>query len=154
MAVITKGGPEDNFDLENSHAVPALIRKAHEAKISAAKSLTMWGSGKPYREFLHVDSCADGMVYLMKHYDDYEHINVGYGDDFSIDDLAKLICKIVGFKGEIMHDTSPAGGTQRKLMSSAKMRALGWKPAISLENGLRLTYQWVLGHNATATPGA
>lgn len=147
-------GPEDNFDLENSHAVPALIRKAHEATISAAKSLTVWGSGKPYREFLHVDDCADGLVYLMKHYDDYEHVNIGYGDDLSIDDLAKLICKIVGFKGEIMHDTSRADGTPRKLMSSAKLRALGWEPAIPLETGLRLTYQWFLEHNAAATPGA
>lgn len=137
-------GPGDNFHLENSHVVPALIRKAHEAKLSGATSMTVWGTGKPRREFLHVDDCADGVVHLMKCYDGESHINVGFGDDVEIGELARLVCKVVGFSGELIYDTSRADGTPRKLMSSARLRDMGWKPSISLEEGLAATYQWFL----------
>ena len=139
-------GPGDNFHPENSHVVPGLMRKAHEAKLSSAKSLAIWGTGTPRREFLHVDDCADGVVHLMNHYDGDSHINVGSGSDIEIGSLAKLICEVVGFTGELLYDTSRPDGTPRKLMSSAKLQAMGWKPRIGLEDGLRITYQWFLDH--------
>jgi GDP-L-fucose synthase len=138
-------GPGDNFDLANSHVVPALMRKAHEAKLSGSTSIQIWGTGTPRREFLHVDDCADGVVHLMKCYDGYEHINVGFDADLQIGELAQMICKVVGFEGELVFDPSRPDGTPRKLMSSARLRAMGWKPAISLEEGLAATYQWFLG---------
>ncbi len=139
-------GPGDNFHPENSHVVPGLMRKAHEAKLSGAKSLAIWGTGTPRREFLHVDDCADAVVHLMNHYDGDSHINVGSGGDIEIGALAKLICEVVGFTGELLYDTSRPDGTPRKLMSSAKLQAMGWKPRISLEDGLRSTYQWFRDH--------
>jgi GDP-L-fucose synthase len=141
-------GPGDNFDLNSSHVMPALIRKAHEAKVSGAKSITVWGTGKPLREFLHVDDCADACVHLMQVYSDAEHVNVGSGEDLSILELTKLVCEVVGFKGEIVHDLSKPDGTPRKLMSAEKIRGLGWKPNISLQGGLRTTYAWFLSHVA------
>ena len=143
-------GPGDNYDLETSHVVPALIRKAHEAKTAGATSLVIWGSGSPQREFLHVDDCADALVHIMRSYSDAEHINVGSGSDISIADLAELICRIVGFKGDVIHDTSKPDGTPRKLMDSSKLLALGWKPQISLEEGLASTYQAYLASRAAA----
>lgn len=146
-------GPGDNFDLNNSHVVPALIRKAHEAKRSNAGSISIWGTGTPLREFLHVDDCADGIVHLMKHYDDYDHINVGSGEDLSIRDLAKAICNVVGFRGELVFDTSRPDGTPRKLMSSARLRAMGWNPTISLDEGLKSTYQWFINQESGLPQG-
>ena len=142
-------GPGDNFDLNSSHVMPALIRKAHEAKVSGAKSITMWGTGKPLREFLHVDDCADACVHLMKVYSDFEHVNVGSGEDLSILELTKRVCEVVGFEGEIVHDLSKPDGTPRKLMSAEKIRGLGWKPRIRLRDGVRATYEaFLLGETA------
>jgi GDP-L-fucose synthase len=143
-------GPGDNYDLQTSHVVPALIRKAHEAKTVGATSLVIWGSGSPRREFLHVDDCADALLHIMKWYSDAEHINVGSGDDMSIADLAKLICRIVGFKGDVVHDISKPDGTPRKLMDSSKLRVLGWEARISVEEGLASTYQAYLASRAAA----
>jgi GDP-L-fucose synthase len=140
-------GQGDNFDLTSSHVIPALMRKAHEAKLLAAKDLTIWGSGKPLREFLHVDDCASACLYLMKTYSRDEHVNVGSGEELTIADLARLVAQIVGFKGEIACDTSKPDGTPRKLMDSARLRALGWQPAIALEQGLADTYRWYLAHS-------
>jgi GDP-L-fucose synthase len=134
-------GPGDNYDLQTSHVIPAMIRKAHEAKTSGASSLVVWGSGAPRREFLHVDDCADALVQIMKVYSDTEHINVGSGEDISIADLAKLICKVIGFYGNIVQDFSKPDGTPRKLMDGAKLRALKWQPKIGLEEGLESTYR-------------
>lgn len=123
-------GPGDNFDLTSSHVLPALIRKAHEAKLRGDKEIVIWGTGTPRREFLHADDCADALVFLMKTYSDESHVNVGSGEDISILDLTKLICEIVGFKSEIKHDLSKPDGTPRKLMSAEKLRAMGWEPGI------------------------
>ena len=133
-------GPGDNFDLNSSHVMPALIRKAHEAKVRGDKEITVWGTGKPLREFLHVDDCANACVHLMKVYSDFEHVNVGSGEDLSILDLTKLVCDVVGFKGEIVHDLAKPDGTPRKLMSADKIRSLGWKPSIRLGDGIASTY--------------
>jgi len=138
-------GPGDNYDLETSHVIPALIRKAHEARLSGADSLTIWGSGMPMREFLHADDCADALVHLLKNYSGDEHINVGSGTDISIRDLAKLIMETVGFEGTIRYDTDKPDGTPRKLMSPARLRLLGWEPKISLREGLADAYRAFLG---------
>lgn len=134
-------GPGDNWDLKTSHVIPALIRKAHEAKASGAADLVIWGTGTPRREFLHVDDCADALVLIMKQYSDHEHINVGYGDDLEIGELAKLVAEAVGFRGGIVFDTTKPDGTPRKLMDSAKLRALGWTPSITLREGLKRAYE-------------
>ena len=141
-------GPGDNFDLNSSHVMPALIRKAHEAKVSGAKSITVWGTGKPLREFLHVDDCADACVHLMQVYSDAEHVNVGSGEDLSILELTKLVCEVVGFEGEIVHDLTKPDGTPRKLMSAEKIRGLGWKPRIGLRDGITDAYQAFLNRPA------
>lgn len=133
-------GPGDNFDLNSSHVMPALIRKAHEAKLAGAKTMTIWGTGTPRREFLHADDCADALVFLLKNYSDFEHVNVGSGEDIPIADLARLICEVVGFGGEIVRDTSKPDGTPRKLMSSATLRSLGWAPRINLRTGVATAY--------------
>ena len=137
-------GPGDNFDLNSSHVMPAIIRKAHEAKLSGAKEIVVWGTGTPMREFLHCDDCADALVFLLKTYSGHEHVNVGSGTDVTILELTQLVCKIVGFEGEIVHDLSKPDGTPRKLMSADKLRAMGWQPTISLEDGIRGTYDWFL----------
>jgi len=134
-------GPGDNYNLETSHVIPALLRKAHEAKTSGAASMEIWGSGTPRREFLHADDCADGLVHLAKFYSDYEHVNVGSGTDVTIEELARTVMKVVGFEGELEKDTSKPDGTPRKLMKAGKLRELGWEPAISLEDGLRHAYE-------------
>jgi GDP-L-fucose synthase len=141
-------GPGDNFDLTNSHVLPALIRKAHEAKMAAAPALTVWGTGTPMREFLHADDCADALVHIMKTYSGNEHVNVGSGTDVTIRDLALLVASVVGYKGEIVFDTTKPDGTPRKLMSSEKLRALGWQPHIALEDGIADTYRHFLAANA------
>lgn len=133
-------GPGDNYDLATSHVLPALIRKAHEAKLAGAPSIELWGTGTPLREFMHVDDCADALVFLMQAYSGDEHVNVGTGSDLSILDLAKLVCAAVGYAGEITLDASKPDGTPRKLMSSEKLQALGWTPKIALEDGIGSVY--------------
>ncbi len=133
-------GPGDNYDLQNSHVLPAIIRKAHEAKVRGATSITVWGSGQPRREFLHVDDMADACVFLLRSYSDEEHVNVGSGTDIPIGELAQVVCDIVGFKGEIVYDTGKPDGTPRKLMSSDRIAAMGWQPQIGLRAGIEQTY--------------
>ena len=141
-------GPNDNFDLTTSHVLPALLRKAHEAKRNGDPSMTIWGSGAPRREFLHVDDCADALVFLMRNYSQDEHINVGAGEDVTIRELADLVCAVVGYGGQIIRDQTKPDGTLRKLMSSARLTALGWKPSIGLREGLERTYSWFLDQPA------
>jgi GDP-L-fucose synthase len=133
-------GPNDNYHLENSHVLPALIRKFHEAKASGAVSVTIWGTGKPRREFLHADDLADACVFLMEHYNEPGLINIGTGEDVSIGDLAETIGRVVGFHGEIHHDLSKPDGTPRKLMDVSKLHTFGWRHRIALEEGLRSVY--------------
>jgi GDP-L-fucose synthase len=133
-------GPGDNFDLDSSHVLPALIRKAHEAKVRGDKTLTIWGTGTPRREFLHADDCADALVFLLKTYSDESHVNVGSGQDIEIGELARLVCEVVGFTGEIAYDTSKPDGTPRKLMSGEKLGAMRWRPQIGLRDGIKRTY--------------
>lgn len=135
-------GPGDNFDLNTSHVIPALIRKAHDAKKRGDDALTIWGTGTPRREFLHVDDCADACVHLMKAYSGESHVNVGFGEDVTILELARIVCETVGFTGRIEHDLSKPDGTPRKLMSADKIKALGWQPKIALPEGTRTTYEW------------
>lgn len=137
-------GPNDNFDLQDSHVIPALLRKTHEAKIRHAEFVEVWGTGKPRREFLHVDDLADACVFLMEHYDSGEIINIGTGEDISIEDLALLIKGIVAYEGEIRFNLDMPDGATRKLLDVSRMTALGWRPSISLEEGLRSTYRWYL----------
>jgi len=139
-------GPGDNFDLENSHVMPAMIRKMHEAKVRGDDTVVMWGTGTPKREFLHVDDMARASLYLLEHYDDPGPINVGTGEDVSIRDLAELVQQVVGFDGSLTWDTSKPDGTPRKLLDTSKITELGWKPSIGLEDGIRSTYQWFLQH--------
>ena len=139
-------GPGDNFDLETSHVVPALMRKAHEAKLRGDPQMVIWGTGDPRREFLHVDDCADALIFLLKAYSEDEHINVGLGEDIRILDLARLIADVVGYEGGIARDLTKVDGTPQKLMSAEKLRRLGWTPSISLDDGLRRTYAWLLNH--------
>jgi len=140
-------GPGDNFDLTTAHVIPALIRKAHEAKVSGADEMIIWGSGTPRREFLHVDDAADALVHLMKHYSDDLHVNVGCGSDVSILELAKLVARVVGFTGKISTDPTKPDGTPRKLLDVSKLTSLGWQPKIELEDGLAKTYRWFLDHH-------
>lgn len=137
-------GPEDNFDLESSHVMPALIRKFHEAKIADAPSVTVWGSGKPLREFLHVDDCADACLFLMQNYDDEGIINIGVGEDITIARLAAVVGEAVGYDGEIVYDSGKPDGTPRKLVDVTRINRLGWCASIGLEDGVRSTYQWYL----------
>ncbi|MEN3747628.1 GDP-L-fucose synthase [Sphingomonas sp. HF-S3] len=141
-------GIGDNFDLETSHVVPALIRKAHEAKLSGARQLVMWGTGTPRREFLFADDCADALVFLMRNYSDARHVNVGSGEDLEIRELTRLVCEVVGFEGEIVADPTKPDGTPRKLMAADTLRNLGWTPSTSLRDGLAQTYDWFLANKA------
>ena len=134
-------GPGDNFDLQSSHVLPALIRKAHEAKLAGAPSIEIWGTGSPRREFLHVDDLADGCTFLLRNYSGEEHVNIGSGTDLPIIDLAQLVCKAVDYDGAITKDESKPDGTPRKLMSGNKIAALGWKPRIDLEAGIADAYR-------------
>ena len=137
-------GPGDNFDLATSHVLPALIRKVHEAKVSGAPSVTLWGTGMPRREFLHVDDCAEALVFVMQNYSGAEHINVGSGSDLTILELAQTVCRIVGFGGSIVTDPTKPDGTPRKLMDGSRIAAMGWQPRIGLEDGIRSTYEYFL----------
>nr|MDQ2659760.1 GDP-L-fucose synthase [Verrucomicrobiota bacterium] len=145
-------GPNDNFDLASSHVLPALLRKAHAAKEAGAPELVVWGSGKPRRELLHVDDMADACLFLLQNYESSEIINVGCGDDISIRELAELICEVVGFEGELTFDASKPDGTPRKLLDISKLRSLGWKPRISLRDGIARTYEWFLENAAAQQP--
>ena len=142
-------GPGDNFDLNDSHVLPALIRKVHEAHSSGAPQVTVWGTGAPRREFLHVDDLADAAVFLMQGYDSPEIVNVGTGVDISIRELVELVCRIAGYRGEIVFDSSRPDGTPRKLLDVSKLSALGWKPSVALENGIRQTWDWYRQHAPT-----
>jgi GDP-L-fucose synthase len=135
-------GPEDNFDLETSHVLPALIHKFHLARTRGDKAVTLWGTGSPFREFLHVDDLADACVFLMEKYNSPELINVGVGEDVTIRELAELVGKVVGFTGELAWDKTKPDGTPRKLLDVSRLSALGWRARIPLEDGLRRTYQW------------
>ena len=137
-------GPGDNFDLQSSHVLPAIMRKVHEAKQAGSPSITIWGTGTPRREFLHADDCADALVFLLKSYSGDEHVNVGSGSDVSILELTRLICRVLGYEGTIDHDLSKPDGTPRKLMSAYKLRSMGWAPSIPLEEGIISTYRWFL----------
>lgn len=147
-------GPGDNFDLNSSHVMPALMRKAHEAKLSGADTLTIWGSGTPRREFLHVDDLADACVFLLKTYSGESHVNVGSGSDVTILELAQMVARAVGFTGEIVRDETKPDGTPRKLMSDALISSMGWKARIPLEEGIASTYEWFkanVAHGQTRT---
>ncbi len=137
-------GPNDNFDLNSSHVLPALIHKFHDAKVSAAPEVEIWGTGSPMREFLHVDDLADACVFLMEHYEEKGHINVGTGEDLSIRALAELVRDVVYPGAKLVFDTSKPDGMPRKLLDVSKLRSLGWSPTIGLEDGVRSTYQWFL----------
>ena len=141
-------GPNDNFDLETSHVLPALIRKFHEAKIQSNSSVTIWGTGLPRREFLNVDDLADACVFLMNHYDESDMINIGCGEDISIAELALLIKDIVGYTGNIEYNIDKPDGTPQKLLDVSKLKGLGWQPKLSLREGIKKTYEWYC-QNAT-----
>ncbi len=141
-------GPNDNFDLKTSHVLAALLRKAHEARTAGSRELVVWGSGKPRREFLHVDDLASACVFLLEKYDSPEIINVGCGEDISVRELAELICDVVGFSGELAWDSAKPDGTPRKLLDVAKLRGLGWRATIPLRDGIERTYDWFLKNYA------
>ena len=143
-------GPGDNFDLKTSHVLPALLRKIHEAKIKNAPSVLLWGTGEPKREFLHVDDLAEACLYLMRHYDGNELINLGTGKDISIQDLANVIRELTGYGGGIVWDSSKPDGTPQKLLDISKISAMGWKPRYSLREGIMQTLQWYRGNTKTS----
>ena len=145
-------GPGDNFDLQSSHALPALLRKAHEAKLSGADHLVVWGSGEPRREFLHSDDLADALHFLLEQYDSPDIINVGFGTDVTIRELAELVQAVVGFQGELVFDRTKPDGTPRKLLDSSRLHALGWRPRIDLLSGIRQTYEWYRQHSEQLEP--
>ena len=133
-------GPNDNYDLENSHVLPALIRKFHEAKINELPEVNVWGTGNPFREFLHVDDLAEACFFLMQHYNEEQFLNIGYGTELTISNLAEMVREIVGFNGKIVYDSSKPDGTPRKLMDSSRVHQLGWKAKITLQDGIGFTY--------------
>ncbi|XP_071706211.1 putative GDP-L-fucose synthase 2 [Rutidosis leptorrhynchoides] len=139
-------GPNDNFHPENSHVLPALMRRFHRAKVTGAKEVVVWGTGSPLREFLHVDDLADCVVFLLENYSGLEHVNVGSGKEVSIKELAELVKEVVDFKGEVVWDGSKPDGTPRKLMNSSMLAKLGWEPKISLRDGLVGTYEWYVAN--------
>ena len=141
-------GPNDSFDLETSHVLPALLRKAHDAKTRNENKLIVWGTGKPRREFLHVDDLASACLLLLEKYDSPEIINIGCGEDITIRELAELICDVVGFNGELVWDATKPDGTPRKLLDITKIRALSWQPTIPLRQGIAQTYEWFLANRA------
>jgi GDP-L-fucose synthase len=145
-------GTGDNFDLNASHVLPALIRKCHEAKLANAPIVEVWGTGTPRREFLHVDDLADACLHLMQRYEGEGPINVGWGEDVSIAQLAQIVADTVGFKGSLRFDPSKPDGTPRKLLDTSRLTALGWRPTITLEAGLRSTYEWYRAHAQRAQP--
>lgn len=142
-------GPNDNFNLATSHVLPALMRKFHEAKVTGRSEVVIWGTGTPLREFLHVDDLADGTIFLLNNYDGAEPVNCGAGSDLSIRDLAEKISRVVGFEGRLTFDTSMPDGTPRKLIDSSRLAALGWRPRISLDDGIADTYKWFVETQAS-----
>ena len=143
-------GPGDNFDLQNSHVLPALIRRFHEAKLRGDASLTVWGTGAPRREFLHVDDLADAVIYLLKTYNGEAIVNIGWGEDITIRELAEVVASVVGFRGRLEFDSSKPDGTPRKLLDTSRLTALGWTPKIKLKAGIESTYAWFKDHIAEA----
>ena len=143
-------GPHDNFDLHTSHVLPALIRKAHEAKETGAGEIVVWGSGTPRREFLHADDLADACLFLLRHHQSAEIVNIGCGEDLTIRELAETVCRVVGFGGRLVFDPSKPDGTPRKLLDIGRIRTLGWAPRIPLEEGIKDAYEWFLANCATA----
>ncbi len=144
-------GPSDNFDLVSSHVLPALIRKAHEARLRGDGAMTIWGTGAPRRELMHVDDCADALVFLMQRYSDVGPVNVGTGQDVTILELTELVCRVVGFQGEIRKDADKPDGAPRKLLNIDRISALGWRPTVSLDAGVTETYRWFVDNVATVT---
>ncbi|HEX4086597.1 MAG TPA: GDP-L-fucose synthase [Chthoniobacteraceae bacterium] len=140
-------GPGDNFDLQSSHVLPALMRKVHEAKVSGAPEVVVWGTGAPRREFLHVHDLARACRFLLEHYDSPEIVNIGVGEDVTIRELAEMICEAAGYQGKLAFDTTKPDGTPRKLLDVSRIHALGWNAAIPLREGIRSTYEWYLGHS-------
>ena len=143
-------GPGDNFDPKNSHVLPALIRRFHEAKTRRDASVTVWGTGSPRREFMHVNDMADAVVHLMEHYDDESIVNIGWGEDISIRNLAELVMSVIGYEGALVFDETKPDGTPRKLLDTTRLSGLGWRPKIHLRDGIRETYEWFLQHSADA----
>jgi GDP-L-fucose synthase len=143
-------GPGDNFDLETSHVLPALIRRFHDARLSGADSVTLWGTGEALREFLYIDDAAAASLYLLDRYNEPGPINVGFGKDISIKELAHLVAGIVGFEGELKWDPTKPNGTPRKILDSGRIHALGWEPKVSLADGIRRTYDWFVANDASA----
>ncbi len=143
-------GPGDNFDLQNSHVLPALLRRFHEARLRGDASVTVWGTGTPRREFLHVDDLASAVVYLLETYDAEPIVNVGWGEDVTIRELALLMAEVTGYRGEVLFDPSKPDGTPRKLLDTARLSALGWRPSIALKDGIEQTYAWFQTHVAGA----
>jgi GDP-L-fucose synthase len=139
-------GPGDNFSAQDSHVLPALLRRFHEAKQNGAAEVVLWGSGRPRREFLYVDDLADACLFLMQHYTDEQPINVGWGSDQTIAELAATVARVVGFTGAMRYDASKPDGTPRKLLDTSRLSALGWRPRTELETGIRLTYEWLLNN--------
>ena len=143
-------GPHDNYDTRNSHVLPALIRKVHEAKQSGAKSIAVWGSGNPRREFLHTDDLADASLFLLAKYDQPDLVNIGCGEDVTIRELAETVCDVLGFDGSLEFDASKPDGTPRKLLDISKIKSLGWSPKISLREGIADAYDWFVKNQSTA----
>ncbi len=141
-------GPNDNFDLNSSHVMPALMRKFHEAKLNNTPQVEVWGTGTPRREFCHVEDCADACIYLMNNYNEADIVNIGVGKDISIGELAEMVKQVVGYEGEIVFDRSKPDGTPRKLVDATKILGLGWQPGIALREGVTTTYQWYLENKA------
>ncbi len=142
-------GPGDNFDLNNSHVLPALLRKVHEAKLSGANEVLVWGTGTPRREFLHVADLASACRFLVESYDEPEIVNVGFGEDVTIRELAETICEVVNFKGDLVFDTTKPDGTPRKLLDSSRLRGMGWEPRIAIRDGIADTYRWYLENGSS-----
>jgi GDP-L-fucose synthase len=143
-------GPGDNFDLQNSHVLPALIRRFHEAKLREDATMSIWGTGTPRREFLHVDDLADAVIYLMNSYENEQIINVGWGEDVTIRELAEMVAAVSGFRGRLVFDSSKPDGPPRKLLDTSRLSALGWKPKITLRSGIEQTYEWFKQHPSEA----
>lgn len=135
-------GPNDNYDLNNSHVMPALIRKFHEAEVNNESVVEIWGTGKPLREFLYVDDMADACVFLLENYDGEEHVNVGTGKELTIGELAEMVQRVVGFKGELKFNSDKPDGTMRKLLDVSKLKETRWKYKVELEDGVKMAYQW------------
>ena len=147
-------GPNDNFDLQSSHVVPALIAKAHAVKIGRERELVVWGSGTPRRELMFVDDVADALVFLMQRYSGEPHVNIGVGSDVTVRDLAENVARIVGIESRLKFDASKPDGTPRKLLDSGRLRAMGWTPKTGLDDGLANTYKWFLEHLANRAPAS